>query len=204
MMGMGRTNSGHPPPETVVAELEGTLLKDQDLFSYFMLMAFEASGLFRFILLLMLWPVVCMLDMAGYGDAGLRLAVFVAVAGVKMAEVEAVSRAVLPKFFMEDVRLDAWRVFQFGERRVVVSKCPRVMVERFAKQHLKADEVVGCELQVNRFGYATGMVSSAGVLSGDRIGGRLMDEKADLGLCRRGSRPWLQACCKVTVLFSFL
>lgn len=118
---MGRINSGDPPPETVVAELEGTLLKDPDLFSYFMLMALEASGLVRFTMLLMEWSVVCMLDMAAYGNAGLQLAVFVAVAGVKMAEVEAVFRAVLPKFFMENVRLEAWRVFQFGERRVVVS-----------------------------------------------------------------------------------
>ncbi|BFG24752.1 hypothetical protein CerSpe_110260 [Prunus speciosa] len=76
--------------ESVAFELEGTLLKDPDPFSYFMLVAFEASGLIWFALLLMVW-----------------------------------------------------KVFSSYDRRVVVTKMPRVMVERFAKEHLTADEVIG-------------------------------------------------------------
>lgn len=193
-------NSGDPPPETVVAELEGTLLRDPDLFSYFMLVAFEASGLIRFTLLLLLWPVICLLGIAGYGDVGLRLTVFMAVAGVKMAELESVSRAVLPKFFMEDVSVEDWRAFNSFKKRLVVSKSPRVMVERFVKEHLMADEVIGCELVVNRFGYATGLIKGASdVVNDERIRAQLGGARADVGLCRRGnSSPWLRACCKVS------
>ncbi|BFG29333.1 hypothetical protein CerSpe_156070 [Prunus speciosa] len=76
--------------ESVAFELEGTLLKDPDPFSYFMLVAFEASGLIQFALLLMVW-----------------------------------------------------KVFSSYDRRVVVTKMPRVMVERFVKGHLTTDEVIG-------------------------------------------------------------
>ncbi|XP_022992779.1 glycerol-3-phosphate acyltransferase 5-like [Cucurbita maxima] len=144
--------------ESVIAELEGTLLKSSDVFSYFMLMAFEASGLIRFTLLLLSWPLVCLLDAAGMAEVGLKLATFVATFGVRKAEIESVSRAVMPKFFMDDLNMDVWRVTSRFGRRVVVTKMPRVMVEMFVKEHLRADEVVGCELGFNRFGFATGLV----------------------------------------------
>ena len=51
--------------ESVIAELEGTLVKNPDPFSYFMLIAFEASGLIRFAILLFLWPVIRFLDLFG-------------------------------------------------------------------------------------------------------------------------------------------
>nr|GMC94209.1 glycerol-3-phosphate acyltransferase 5-like [Ipomoea batatas] len=143
---------------SVVSELEGTLLKDPSPFCYFMLVAFEASGIVRFALLLILWPAVRFLEMCGRGEAGMKVAIFVATAGVKMAEIEAVARAVLPKFYFDDVDLEAWGRFCLFRRRVVVSKMPRIMVERFAKEHLQADDVVGSELAVNRFGFATGFV----------------------------------------------
>ncbi|CAA7392728.1 unnamed protein product [Spirodela intermedia] len=146
----------------VVAELEGTLLRSPDVFPYFMLVAFEASGLIRFALLLLLWPVVRLLGAAGRGDLALRVMVFVAVAGVREAEIEAVARAVLPKFFLDDVDMTAWGVFSTSseERRVVVTALPRVMVEMFAKDHLRADEVVGAELHVHRVGIATGFLKN--------------------------------------------
>ncbi|XP_061368968.1 glycerol-3-phosphate acyltransferase 5-like [Gastrolobium bilobum] len=144
--------------ESVVSELEGTLLKDSDTFSYFMLVAFEASGLIRFALLLILWPVIRLMDKVGYGDAAFKMMMFVAVAGVSESEVESVARAVLPKFFMDDLDMDAWKVFNSKEKRIVVTKMPRIMVERFVKEHLRADEVIGNELSINRFGLATGLV----------------------------------------------
>ncbi|PPS11705.1 hypothetical protein GOBAR_AA08947 [Gossypium barbadense] len=143
---------------SIVSEFEGILLKDSDPFSYFMLVAFEASGLIRFALLLLCWPVIRFLDALGMGDAGLKLMVFVATAGLRVLEIESVSRAVLPKFFMDDIDMEAWRVFSRYNKRVVVTKMPRIMVERFVKEHLRADEVVGSELVVNRFGFATGLV----------------------------------------------
>ncbi|PQQ04713.1 glycerol-3-phosphate acyltransferase 5 [Prunus yedoensis var. nudiflora] len=56
--------------ESVAFELEGTLLKDPDPFSYFMLVAFEASGLIRFAFLLMVWPIIRFLEMIGMEEAG--------------------------------------------------------------------------------------------------------------------------------------
>lgn len=163
-----------------MAELEGTLLKDPDVFSYFMLIAFEASGLIRFGLLLALWPVIRLLEAVGRGDHGLKVTIFVATAGVRVSEIEAVGRAVLPKFFLDDVDVDAWRAFRSGRRRVVVTKMPRVMVERFVKEHLGADEVVGSELcLVNGCGFASGFVRD-----GELFGGEV---QPCLGLGRPGS-----------------
>ncbi|KAK7372390.1 hypothetical protein VNO80_05768 [Phaseolus coccineus] len=144
--------------ESVVSELEGTLLKDSDAFSYFMLVAFEASGLVRFALLLAVWPVIRFLDMVGMDDASLKLMIFVAVAGVRKSEIESVARAVLPKFYMDDLDMEKWKVFSSYDKRVVVTKTPEIMVRMFVKEHLHADEVVGTQLSFNRFDLATGFV----------------------------------------------
>ncbi|RDX60844.1 Glycerol-3-phosphate acyltransferase 5, partial [Mucuna pruriens] len=144
--------------ESVVSELEGTLLKDSDAFSYFMLVAFEASGVVRFALLLILWPVIRFLHMVGMKYAALKLMIFVAVAGVPKSELESVARAVLPKFYMDDLDMDTWKVFSSYHKKVVVTNMPQIMVERFVKEHLRADEVIGTQLSFNRFGFATGFV----------------------------------------------
>ncbi|KAK6122099.1 hypothetical protein DH2020_044162 [Rehmannia glutinosa] len=166
--------------ESVISELEGTLLKDPHVFSYFMLIAFEASGLIRFALLLSLWPVI-------------------PTAGVPLSEIEAVARAVLPKFYLDDINMEAWRVFSSCDKRVVVTKMPRIMVERFVKEHLRADDVIGTELSTNRFGLVTGFVKddfgsiakSVAVLFGD-------EEEPCLGLGRpnSGCGPLFLPLCK--------
>ncbi|KAL7146938.1 hypothetical protein ABFS83_06G075200 [Erythranthe nasuta] len=175
----------------VVSELEGTLLKGHDVFSYFMLIAFEASGLIRFALLLASWPLIRLLEICGCGDNGLKLAIFVATCGVRFSEIEAATRAVLPKFYLDDTNMAAWRVFSSNRRRVVVTKMPRVMVERFAKEHLRADDVVGSELCVNRFGLATGFVEDDFDCIGRKVGEllRVDGRRCCLGLGRltRGS-----------------
>ncbi|KAL3579133.1 hypothetical protein D5086_020637 [Populus alba] len=118
--------------DAVVSELEGTLLKDRDPFSYFMLVAFEASGLLRFALLLIFWPVIWLLEMLGMGEYGLKLVVFVATAG----------------------------------------------------EHLRADEVIGSELVISRFGFATGFVKGNTIDSyiSSRVAKLFIDEKPGLGL----------------------
>lgn len=193
---------------SVVSELEGTLLKDPDPFSYFMLVAFEASGLFRFALLLVMWPVIKSLEMIGREEAGLKLMIFVAVAGVRESEIKSVARAVLPKFCVEDVDMEAWKVFSSCDQRVVVTKMPRIMVERFVKEHLRADEVVGCELVVNRFGLATGFVKGEIGSSHfcDRVG-KLVAEKLTqptLGLGRptSSSSSFLSLCKVRSLIFA--
>ncbi|PIA54697.1 hypothetical protein AQUCO_00900929v1 [Aquilegia coerulea] len=170
--------------ESVVSELEGTLLKDPDPFSYFMLVAFEASGVIRFAILLMAWPILHLLDILGMGDAGLKLMIFISVVGVRECEIESVARAVLPKFYMDDVDLGAWRVFSCYKKRLVVTRSPRVMVERFVKEHLGADEVIGIELQVNRFGFATGLVKDDIGLILNRVKVYFKDEQPTVGLVR--------------------
>ncbi|PIN00718.1 Glycerol-3-phosphate 1-O-acyltransferase [Handroanthus impetiginosus] len=173
--------------ETVVSELEGILLKDPNVFSYFMLIAFEASGLIRFALLLLLWPVIRLLEVLGRENDGLKLIIFVATFGVRLSEIEAVARAVLPKFYLDDIDMEAWRVFSSCSRRVVVTKMPRIMVERFVKEHLKADDVIGIELSMNRFGLATGFMKDD------------FDERQpSLGLGRpnSGSGPLFLPLCK--------
>ncbi|KAH7548124.1 hypothetical protein ACOSP7_032531 [Xanthoceras sorbifolium] len=179
---------------SVVSELEGTLLKDPDPFSYFMLVAFEASGLVRFALLLLLWPVIRLLEVLGLGDVGLRLMIFVSTAGVPESEIESVARAVLPKFYMDDIDMEAWKVFSLHDKRVVVTKTPRVMVERFVKEHLRADEVIGSELWVNRFGFATGFVKGdISSISSTKVSKLFVDEKPTLGLGRAPS-SFLSLC----------
>lgn len=188
------------PMESVVSELEGTLVKDPDPFSYFMLIAFEASGLIRFTLLLIFWPIIRLLDLMGMNEVGFKLTIFIAVVGLRIPDIESVARAVLPKFYMDDIDIDAWRVFYQYDKKVVVTKTPRLMVERFVKDHLKADEVIGSELVVNRFGYLTGFVYDFGSDS-DRVSKLFGDEKPSLGLGRSSSNDsnTFMSLCKVSI-----
>ncbi|KAG6433230.1 hypothetical protein SASPL_104838 [Salvia splendens] len=185
---------------SVVSELEGTLLKDPNVFSYFMLVAFEASGLVRFALLLMLWPLVRLLEACGRGDDGLKLTLFVATAGVRFQEIQAVTRAVLPKFFFDDLNMEAWSVFCGGDRRVVVSKMPSVMVEMFVKDHLRADEVIGTQLSVNRFGLATGFLKRDFGSIADDVAELFRDNhggpSVGLGRLGCGSGPYFLPLCQ--------
>lgn len=186
---------------TVVSELEGTLLKEPDPFSYFMLVAFEASGIIRFGLLLLMWPMIRMLEAMGKGDMALRQMIFVAVSGVRISEIRSVSRAVLPKFYMDDVNMDAWKVFSSYGRRIVVTKMPRIMVERFVKEHLLADEAIGSELIANRFGYATGFVKEEMSAVSDRAARLLRDD--DLQPVTGLGRP-VSSClppCQVSFMY---
>ncbi|KAI3695838.1 hypothetical protein L1987_78840 [Smallanthus sonchifolius] len=184
--------------ESVVSLLEGTLLKNKDPFSYFMLVAFEASGLIRFAILLSFWPVIKLLDACGRPDMGLKLTIFLAMTGVPMAEIESVARAVLPKFYFDDIDLEAWKVFNLCDKKVVVTKMPTVMVEWFAKEHLGVDDVIGIELVVSRFGYAMGLVQGGGFKSSvvDRVGAMFKGRQPSLGLARCHSDSQFLSMCK--------
>ncbi|KAM3234912.1 Glycerol-3-phosphate acyltransferase 5 [Capsicum annuum] len=189
---------------SIVCELEGTLLKDQDPFSYFMLVAFEASGLIRFAILLMLWPLIKILEITGQSDKGLKLMIFVATIGVKISEIEAVARAVLPKFYFDDINMNSWSIFSSYDKRIVVTKIPRIMVERFVKEHLRADDVIGSELVVNNSGFATGLIKDDFDSISEKVGalfdgetqpslglGRPQNGSSFLSLCKEQSHPSL-------------
>jgi glycerol-3-phosphate acyltransferase len=187
----------------VVAELEGALLRGTDTFPYFMLVAFEASGLPRFAALLALWPLLRLLEqLFGRGDLSLRLAAFVATAGVPRAEVEAVSRAVLPKFMADDVDAAAWAAFGACEgRRVVVTRLPRVMAEWFAREHLGAHEVVGCDLEYSRLKRSTGVVRGGSWRAvADRVRELFADgDRPDLGIGRSEMARAFLPFCRVRI-----
>ncbi|KAJ1254380.1 hypothetical protein BS78_K072800 [Paspalum vaginatum] len=152
-----------PPPAqataatTLVVDVDSALLRSADPFPYFMLVALEAGGFLRGLLLLLLCPLVRCLGAA----AGVRAMAAVAFCGLRAGRFRA-GRAVLPKWFLEDLAAEGLeavrRVRGTGATRVVgVTALPRVMVDAFLREYLGVDEVVGREMAV-RWGFYTGFM----------------------------------------------
>ncbi|CAL4916630.1 unnamed protein product [Urochloa decumbens] len=157
----------------VAADLEGTLLRSRSAFPYYALVAFEAGGVPRLLLLLLLYPLAAALRFLAPPSsscAAERVLVFAATAGARVRDIESAARAVLPRFYAADVHTGAWRAFSAcARRRVVLTSTPRVMAEPFLRECLGADDVAGTELATWR-GRATGFVDArrGGVLVGRR------------------------------------
>ncbi|KAH7373882.1 hypothetical protein KP509_17G078600 [Ceratopteris richardii] len=186
---------------TVVADLDGTLTRGRSSFPYFMLMAMEGGSILRAAVLMLVSPLAWALYHFVSEEAGIKVLIFVSFAGLKVKDIEAVARAVLPKFYAEDIHPESWRVFSACcHNRYVVTANPRIMVEYFCKNHLGADKVLGTEIQVTKGGRATGLLLSPGVLVGDRKRDAVnmeFDEKhlPDVGLGDRASDyPFLELC----------
>ncbi|XP_020226835.1 probable glycerol-3-phosphate acyltransferase 3 [Cajanus cajan] len=137
---------------TLIFDVENTLLKSSSLFPYFMLVAFEAGGLLRAIVLVLLYPFVCV---AGE-DMGLKIMVMACFFGIKASNFR-VGRSVLPKFFLEDVGAEIFEVLNRGGKKVGVTNLPQVMVESFLREYLEIDFVVGRELKMLN-GYYVGLM----------------------------------------------
>ncbi|KAF7804947.1 putative glycerol-3-phosphate acyltransferase 3 [Senna tora] len=137
---------------TLIFDVEGGLLKSSSVFPYFMLVAFEAGGLVRAIVLMMAYPFVCL---AG-PETGLNIMVMICFFGMKAKRFR-VGRAVLPKFLLEDVGAEMFEVLNKGGKKVGVSNLPQVMVESFLREYLEIDFVVGRELKVV-CGYYVGLM----------------------------------------------
>ncbi|KAL2934931.1 putative glycerol-3-phosphate acyltransferase 3 [Bienertia sinuspersici] len=129
--------------QTLTFNVEETLLKSTSLFPYFMLVAFEAGSIPRAFLLLVLYPMICLFSK----EMRLKMMVMVSFFGIKK-DGFMVGRAVLPKFFLEDVGLEGFEVVNKCKKKVGVSELPHVMVESFLKEYLEVDLVVGKELKV--------------------------------------------------------
>ncbi|KAK7344363.1 hypothetical protein VNO77_13884 [Canavalia gladiata] len=143
---------------TLIFDVENALLKSSSMFPYFMLVAFESGGLLRAIVLVLLYPFVCL---AG-DELGLKIMVMVCFLGIK-AESFKVGRSVLPKFFLEDVGSEIFEVLKKGGRKVGVSNLPQVMVESFLREYLEIDFVVGRELKVF-CGYYLGLMEDTKIM----------------------------------------
>lgn len=138
--------------ETLVFHVEEALLKSSSLFPYFMLVAFEAGGLLRSLLLLLSYPLVCLFSK----EVRIKVMVFLCFSGIKKGSFR-VGRSVLPKFLLEDVGYEGFEVVRQYQRKVGVSDLPNLMVEGFLKDYLSVDVVIGRELKV-AYGYFTGFM----------------------------------------------
>ncbi|XP_002445007.1 glycerol-3-phosphate 2-O-acyltransferase 6 [Sorghum bicolor] len=189
--------ASHHRCTSVASELEGTLLISGSLFPYFFLVALEAGGPLRALLLLAAYPLVALLGAAfSSDDLPLLAMTFLSTAGLGVADVTAVARATLPKFFLADLRGTAFRALArhgdaaSGGERYVVTRLPRLVVEPFVREYLGADvRVVGTELRVVAGSRFSGtLVASPGVVGGgDRSLGALVavlgrDRIVDVGL----------------------
>ncbi|RDX60400.1 putative glycerol-3-phosphate acyltransferase 2, partial [Mucuna pruriens] len=129
--------------ETLVFDFECTLLRSTSLFPYFMLVAFEAGGLLRSLILFLSYPLVWLL---GEDQLGLKIMVFLCFFGIKKDTFRAGS-AVLPKFFFQDVGWEGFEAVMHSEKKVASSKLPKVMVENFLKEYLGVEAVIARDLK---------------------------------------------------------
>ncbi|KAL3841015.1 hypothetical protein ACJIZ3_025606 [Penstemon smallii] len=151
--------------DTVVADMDGTLLIGRSSFPYFALLAFEVGGIMRLVFFLLLSPLAGILYYLVSESAGIRVLIFATFAGIRVSDIESVARAVLPKFYSSDLHPESWRVFSSCGKRCVLTANPRIMVEAFLKEFLGADLVLGTEVLTWK-GRATGFVKEPGVLVG--------------------------------------
>ncbi|PON54825.1 Phospholipid/glycerol acyltransferase [Trema orientale] len=151
--------------DTVVADMDSTLLTERSSFPYFALVAFENGGVLRLLFLLFASPFVGLLYHFISESAGIRVLIFATFAGTRVKNIKSVAKAVLPKFYSADLHPDTWRVFSSCGKRCVLTANPRIMVEPFLKEYLGVDLVIGTEIDSFK-GIATGLVRSPGVLVG--------------------------------------
>ncbi|KAL5204125.1 hypothetical protein ABZP36_008996 [Zizania latifolia] len=139
--------------QTPVLDVEGGLLRSDSVFPYFMLVALEAGGFLRGLVLLLLYPLLCCMS----NGMALKVMAMVSFCGLRASRFRA-GRAVLPKWFMEDVGEEGFDVMRRAMRRVCVTRMPRVMVEGFLKEYLQAEVVVGREMKM-LWGFYTGLMA---------------------------------------------
>ncbi|MQM21748.1 hypothetical protein Taro_054793 [Colocasia esculenta] len=149
-------HAGRGRSQAVVCRVEGGLLRSPSTFPYFMLVALEAGGFLRGLLLLLLYPCLCCVG----EEVGLKVMAMVCFRGVKVAGFR-VGSTVLPKHLLEDVGLEGFQLLTAaGGKKVCVTGMPRVMVEAALKEYLGVEVVVGRELKVSG-GYYTGFMENS-------------------------------------------
>ncbi|KAK6919751.1 Phospholipid/glycerol acyltransferase [Dillenia turbinata] len=163
---------------TLVCDFHRTLLRSQSFVPYFMLVAFEGGSIFRAFLLLLACPLLWVLDY----ELKLRVMVFISFCGLRLTDMESVARAVLPKFYLENLNFLTYQVLASTGKKIVFTSIPRVMVEGFLKEYLSVDEVIGTELHTFS-NYFTGLFSQSGMLVKHKALKEYFGEKLpDIGL----------------------
>ncbi|KAJ1699509.1 hypothetical protein LUZ63_008021 [Rhynchospora breviuscula] len=183
--------------QTVVANLNRTILCSLSSFPYFALVAFETGGILRLLILLIVAPLAGFLHYFISESVGIQVLIFASMAGAKVSDIESVARAVLPRFYAEDLHPETWRVLSASRRRYVLTANPTIMVESFLKEYLGVDVVVGTEIEI-RNGRATGFVRQPGVLVGEKKAAVLVemfDKSPHIGLGSASSDyPFMKLC----------
>lgn len=145
--------------DSLACDIHGVLLESKTFFPYFMLVAFEGGSIFRAFLLLLSCSFLWVLDY----ELKLRVMIFISFCGLSKKDIEMVGRAVLPKFYLENLNLQAYEIWSKTSSKFVFTSIPRVMVEGFLQEYMSVNGVIGTELHTfrNRF---TGLLSNSGLI----------------------------------------
>ncbi|KAF6170617.1 hypothetical protein GIB67_020179 [Kingdonia uniflora] len=142
---------------SIASQLEGTLLISRNYFPYFILVALEAGSPLRALILLLISPLLWLLDTIYLENFSLRVTIFVALVGLKVDDVKRVAKAVLPRFYLENVRESTYKAISCcGGNKYVFTCSPSIMVEHFLKEYLNIGCVTGTELRTFN-GYCLGI-----------------------------------------------
>lgn len=184
--------------QTIVCDIQGTLIRSESFFPFFMLVAFEGGSLLRAFLLLLSCPFLCVLDL----DMKIKVMTFITFCGLRSKSMSTVVKAVLPKFYMENVNLNVYKVLASAECRMVFTRLPRIMVEGFLKDYLSFEIVKGSELHA--FGdYYTGLLSGSGLLVKHKALMEFCGEKkphVGLGTSSPHDQPFISLCKEAYVI----
>ena len=146
-------------PATMFCHVEGSLLRSSSCFPYFMVVALERGSLLRALLLLLLYPVLSLIT----EDLKIRAMTIISFCGVHVSSFK-VGTTVLPKHLLEDVGKEGFETLMAEKnKKVCVSKMPRVMVEEFLKKYLQVETVMAREIKV-AFGFYTGFMEDIPII----------------------------------------